>query len=364
MSPSVNPVEPVEPAAVLWDEGALTRSGAEKFAKLAQSVALTAGPRQAPLVAALETVGVSTASLTNQPATIVEALDLAASAGPTTFLGLGAPFDPETWLEELRHAWKGSDLTGLVVVVPGGDGPETIIALTRDATDYLRSVRDCWTEMLGAPANRDAAVLPFGSSEAAARALMNPPGDVVIVLADNPLAESVAKTPVPEGAPRWRINASDTVHAILTDEGLVVTNRTDLRVELEIRVGDARGNVLTELSADLEPRGSITFTDAQLGEVEALPPPVAVLRQWSHEGEGVDEGGERRLQGITVRYCAPDTGELLAQSTFGNPNSLVSAVVSPEISRSLGRHVPTMARRLAEIGNRDSWRQVFAALVR
>lgn len=341
---------------VLWDEGALTRTSAERFAELVGRVAVTAGPRQPALVRAL---GHSASPLRTQPESVGAALLLLGAEGRRDlFLGVGAPFDAEESAAELCEGWQAASphLPGAVVVIPATSGPLTVVSMTEAAATYAPAVRSALVETWGLDPT-ESHLLETPGAASIGLALRGAVGPLAVVCATK-ASQLSAPTRNPQ---KRRIGAADTIHVVVRDTDLQVTNRTDLPVRLRIRLGAAGGDVLEQFDLELPARGLISLPDARLGEVAKLAPPQPEMRQWSHEAEVVYEGGERRIHGVTAQFLDAD-GSALATTSFGHPDSLVSSMVSPEIARALDGSAPTVAGRMERLAARPHWSDVLREL--
>mgnify|MGYP006945313360 CR=1 FL=1 len=360
------PAEPAVLPGILWDQGGLTKDGASRFAGLAQPVLLTAGPRQELLRSALGQGVVGTTQAGDGTADAARVVALAKEGlgpSPVVFLGVGAPFDAREWCEELERALVGSEISGLVVVVPGpGSGPLTMVPLTDAARSYIPLVQNGIAAALGHK-SPGLAGNASGFIEGAA-VLENQIGDVVLLYATH--QHSDAQKP----RPRPKIGAADTVHVIMKDNGLEVTNRTDMPVELRIHLGSPGGEILETLEVFLQPRSAEFFHPEQLGSVGALEPPAAELRQWSHEAEVVYQGGERRIHLVEIHYLQDSSQnqdrqnhQVIGTGRFGSPDAVVSGAVSTEIAKALGEGSHSMGQRMVELATRQGWREALQSLV-
>lgn len=187
---------------------------------------------------------------------------------------------------------------------------------------------------------------------AVAPVLAQADADVVLIATRlAPPEQAPAGSPGAEASGRPTVKASDVIHAVLTDAGLVVTNRTSWAVDLRVRLGraDAPDADLASLDLTLRPGGSATVPVADLGVVGALPGPEAVVRHWSHETGVVFEGGERRINGVDVRYRLPD-GTSAGVASHGSHRGLVVGVAGGDIARDLGANQDSLPRLWAGEG--------------
>lgn len=368
---------PAPLTGILWDQGGLTKQGATRFASLADSVTLTSGPRQETLKQAVGGKLTSDQEApSNEPLAMSEVLasiqDRTQGSGktPATFLGTGAPFDPNQWSEDVTHALSQSQIEGLVVIVPGpSTGPLTMVPLTEAARSFVPLIQSGIAGALGHTSpgtGPDASAGPTSGARAAANALENSIGDVALVYAANPFKDSRVAPPKP------KVGAADVVHVIMKDTGLEATNRTDMPIQLRIHLGKPGGAILETLEVFLEPRSARFFTPEELGSVGLLQPPTPELRQWSHEAEVVYEGGERRIHLVEVHYLAPKSAsdetesdyQVIGTDQFGSPDAVVSGTVSTEISRATRNSAHSMGKRMASLATRQDWRHVLQDLTR
>lgn len=364
--PSTSPV-----AALLWDEGTLTRESLLCLSGFLRKVTITAGSRQAQLQQALET-GLTDADLVavvaEQPVVPAEAIRLAErlarddqEAGvPLGVLVAGTPFDAQTWVEELVDSLAESNLEGLIVLVPGPPGSSlTTVALTEQAAQYAVLLRNGLAESLGGQVAGGGPV-PVGSS-VAIETIRSQTGHVALVFATKAYQTGL------EEPPHAPIGAADVVHVIMTDTGMEVTNRTGMVVEMRIHLGPAGGEIAEVIPVRLSPRDSRFFGPGELGVVGTLDPPKPELREWSHEAAVVYEGGDRRIHRVEIRYLTADdaTGPaVVGEDVFGSRDGVVAGTISTEIAQAIGVASNSVGRRLSYLAMREDWRRVLVEMVR
>lgn len=145
-------------------------------------------------------------------------------------------------------------------------------------------------------------------------------------------------------APGNRVSAAAVVAAQLTDRGLLVANRTDLpiRVEVEICTGppdfdqgsesgevstkdstlqpspnDVDNPVLERVRLTLNPRDEGLIPRENLGSAAAWPFPTAVTRNWSHEVATVYEGSDLTLGTVRAVFLDQDGRQIGATERAG-----------------------------------------------
>ncbi|PPG30529.1 hypothetical protein [Pseudoclavibacter sp. RFBB5] len=133
------------------------------------------------------------------------------------------------------------------------------------------------------------------------------------------------------------IRASDIIHASLTDQELVLTNRTALRVRLTAALGAASppGTAAAQIAADLAPGESRHIDTESIPALAELAAPTAVMRNWSHSSSEVYEGGERRLLALSVGVLGDDEG-IVRERGYDVPNGLDFAITASQLRILVG----------------------------
>lgn len=358
---------PLHRVGLLWDEGALTHPGLNRFIKLVDSLMVTAGPRQTVLAeAARDLVGNDkrVEMLPSHPKTVRDMVRMLDHMQPDTvsLLCVGAPFQAEKWTVELESALLNSTLPGLVVIIPGPTGgPLTTVALTESALPFASLIRSGLARGLGDEVNAGASIPTLGG-EAAASVITDQVGDVALVYSNHNYPQ------VRPTAAKAALSAADVVHARMTDVGLEATNRTQMSVQMRLHTGSPGGVIMEMFEIFLEPQSSVLLEGDALLSIGKLAAPVPEMRQWSHEAEVVYEGGERRIHQVEVRYLGDslvpeESWQVLGEDTFGSVDSVVVGSVSTEIARAIGAEAHSVGRRLSGLAARENWQDALKRLV-
>lgn len=110
--------------------------------------------------------------------------------------------------------------------------------------------------------------------------------------------------------PTPQISAADVVCAQLTDQGLLVANRTPLPIRLEVEICSHGSNTIIEtVRIALSPRDEGTVPRGRLHNADNWSFPKAVLRQWSHEAGPAYEGGDLKLGMVKAVFLDGDGAE-------------------------------------------------------
>lgn len=241
---------------------------------------------------------------------------------------VGPPFDAEEFVASLA-GWAGEGGGSLVhVLAPRPTQPVRVLPAVPDAAGWVPLVagvlRDGWGVRVDA---RPGAVAPV---------LAQADADVVLIATRlAPPEQAPAGSPGAEASGRPTVKASDVIHAVLTDAGLVVTNRTSWAVDLRVRLGraDAPDADLASLDLTLRPGGSATVPVADLGVVGALPGPEAVVRHWSHETGSSSRAASAASTAWTSGIACPTARRQASPATgrTGASSSASPAGTSPAI---------------------------------
>lgn len=340
--------------AVLWDDGALTRAGCARVAVLVDEVVLAGFAHPAPVLAALgNDVRARVSPVVVRD--LGDALALARDVG-ASLLAVGTPFDAAEWAAKLLSSWRAAPAPLVVHVVHSGPSRRAVVMGVEAAgRSWAGPLQRALARQRGPGSEVTVAAAGASIAEVVSRAA----GDVFVVLSARPHpepADVVPREPV-------RVAASDVVHAILTDVGLEVTNRTGFAVDVRVRLGvvsDPDDDVVT-VQVALEPAAARTFTDDELGALAAVPAPQPVLRQWSHEAEVVYEGGQRRINGVDVRFHDPGGGPPAVVS-HGSHRGLVVGITSRDIARAIDASLTVVAGSYARADGAESVPEILARL--
>lgn len=328
---------------MVLDDGSINRSAAGRLAVYAGQDVTIVGRSPARLAHALSEFGVTARTVIDD-----DAASRPLSQWDAEIIVVGPPFDNAELadrVQELTHTGTGHLVH---VLSPSGNHPKVVVAATRDAVGWARPVAATLRDTWGIPVTATTGLLTDGS------VITDTSGDLIIVVTMATVPNDVP-APAPVSTPA--VGAADIVHTMLTDDGLVVTNRTPLTVDVRVRLG-RMGNVdddLAQLEFTLPPGRIHTFGKGELGAVEDLPGPMATVRHWSHETETVYEGGQRRINGVDVRYR--DVGGVtLAAARYDSQRGLTVGVTGDRIARDLGAAQCSLPRRWA--GQRTSTRSL------
>lgn len=326
---------------IVLDNGALTRASIERVAGYASRVTLLGGERQPDLARVLRASGVDAVLAGRPHAGIADALS-AAFDDSGAMVAAGPPLDGPALLADV-DGWLGDHgASGCLVhlVAPHPVRTTRVVTWSEPASTWAPDIA------------RGAAALLHGRVDAlapqapgiAGGLLESPTGDLVLVAAACPPYAALSAQRVDSRG----VNAAEVIHAILTDTGLTVTNRTHLGIDVRVRLGRV-GDPATDLGrheASLPPGGRLDLDHRDLDYLGGEEPPSAVLRQWSHESEIVYEGGTRRINGVDVRY-RDDAGSTLATASHGSHRGLVVGVTATQIAEDIGAQLPSASRRYA-----------------
>ncbi|MET0735761.1 MAG: hypothetical protein ABWY55_08980 [Microbacterium sp.] len=196
---------------------------------------------------------------------------------------------------------------------------------------------------------------------------------------------SARGAPVPDASPRREptvpfdpgpaadlppIRASDVIHVRLTSAALELTNRTRQRLRLRVSLGDVgeRDVARAEFEAALGPGDAVSEPTASVPGLDALTPPEAVMRHWSHESEEVYEGGEQRILRLRVGVLDA-SGTVRAEHDYRPGNGLDYFVTARDLAALLGRPVarsvlPEPASKAHASGHTGDVLKALAAAVR
>lgn len=154
-----------------------------------------------------------------------------------------------------------------------------------------------------------------------------------------------------------QISAADVISGQLTDQGLMVANRTPLRVRLEIEIcprvssnldagvetrAESGGKSSVQADSTVEllrltlgPRDEGTIPRDRLGVASSWRFPKAIMRQWSHEVAPVYEGGDLTLGMVRAILLAEDGTELGSTQKRGGAG-LGALLTATDIRAALG----------------------------
>lgn len=334
---------------MVLDDGSINRSAAGRLAVYGGQDVTVVGRSPARLAHALSEFGVTARTVTDD-----DAASRPLSQWDAEIIVVGPPFDSAELadrVQELTHTGTGRLVH---VLSPNGNHPKVVVAATRGAVGWVRPVAATLRDTWGIPVTVTTGVLTDGP------VINDASGDLIIVVT---MATVPNDVPAPASVSTPAVGAADIVHTMLTDDGLVVTNRTPLTVDVRVRLG-RMGNVdddLAQLEFTLPPGRVHTFGKGELGAVEDLPGPVATVRHWSHETETVYEGGQRRINGVDVHYR--DVGGVtLAAAHYDSRRGLTVGITGDQIARDLGAAQCSLPRRWA--GQGTSTRSSLGELLR
>ena len=319
---------------VVLDDGSINRSAVCRLAVYTGQDVAVVGPRPERLARALSEVGVAARTVVDDEAAASPLSELDAE-----IIVVGPPFDGAELTDRVQDLVRSGAGRLVHVLSPRGDRPPMVVAATRGAFGWVHRVAATLRDTWGVPVAPAADVLAPGSKTVASE------GDLIVVIT----RAAAPDAQVPRAAVTSTVGAADIIHAVLTDGGLVVTNRTPLIVDVQVRLGRT-GNADEDLAVTeftLYPGQARMVEARKLDAVGALPGPVAMVRHWSHETETVYEGGQRRINGVDVCYRNAE-GKILATAHHGSHRGLTVGITGDRITRDLHGVQQSLPQRWAD----------------
>jgi hypothetical protein len=332
------------PSVVVFDDGALTRRAVERIARYAGRAIVLGGARCDALCGLLASHGVS-AERGDRPATdIGDALTTAVESG-SALVAIGPPLDGRALVAGIDAWLARAATTGCIVhtIAPVATEAMQVVAWTPASGSWATGIASAFARALNERVDVAAAATP----EAVGARVESAPGDLLLVCAKTAAPRPAGPSPV-SGPPA--LTAAEIIHVILTDRGMVVTNRTRFSVGVQVHLGSVASpdRDLGIVEASLAPRSEIVYGPEELSFLAAEEAPVPVLRQWSHEAETVYEGGTRRITSVDVQY-QDEEGRTLAITRHSSRTGLVVGVTATEIARAVGATLESAGRRYAAL---------------
>jgi hypothetical protein len=330
------------PSVVVFDDGALTRRAIERIARYAGRAIVLGGARCDALCNLLASHGVL-AERGDRPATgIADALTTAVESG-SALVAIGPPLDGRALVTEIDAWLANTGTTGCIVhtVAPAAIEAMQVAAWTQASGSWATGVASAFARALHERVDVAATATP----EAVGARVESAHGDLLLVCAKT--AAPLLAVPSQVSRPP-ALTAAEIIHVILTDRGLVVTNRTRFSVDIRVRLGSVASpdRDLGAVEASLAPRSEVVYGPEELSFLAAEEAPVPVLRQWSHEAEIVYESGSRRINSVDIRYL-DEEGKPLATMRHSSRPGLVVGVTATEIARAVGAILDSAGRRYA-----------------